>query len=134
MPVITRIRNVPKVSAPKYHVARNSNVRLRALTENRCRKTFCCTVNARCRLLSPVPLRKMERHMRFSRTWSARRSMVLATARPSPGSEEHTSELQSLRHLVFRLLLEKKKHMLDVRGDLGQRSLPAHVHFLLTLQ
>src|SRR5947199_7576228 len=31
---------------------------------------------------------------------------------PSPGSirsEEHTSELQSLRHLVCRLLLEKKK-------------------------
>src|SRR5205814_7271437 len=28
-------------------------------------------------------------------------------------SEEHTSELQSLRHLVCRLLLEKKKH--DVR-------------------
>src|SRR5205814_8249030 len=26
------------------------------------------------------------------------------------GSEEHTSELQSLRHLVCRLLLEKKKH------------------------
>src|SRR5205814_5594005 len=25
-------------------------------------------------------------------------------------SEEHTSELQSLRHLVCRLLLEKKKH------------------------
>src|ERR1035441_4501354 len=25
-------------------------------------------------------------------------------------SEEHTSELQSLRHLVFRLLLEKKKN------------------------
>jgi len=24
-------------------------------------------------------------------------------------SEEHTSELQSLRHLVYRLLLEKKK-------------------------
>src|SRR5258705_10326321 len=34
--------------------------------------------------------------------------------RPFPGrfsdrSEEHTSELQSLRHLVCRLLLEKKK-------------------------
>src|SRR5258705_6655718 len=29
---------------------------------------------------------------------------------PNPGrSEEHTSELQSLRHLVCRLLLEKKK-------------------------
>src|SRR5437899_4448982 len=29
--------------------------------------------------------------------------------RGSPRSEEHTSELQSLRHLVCRLLLEKKK-------------------------
>src|SRR5205814_9452797 len=28
---------------------------------------------------------------------------------PHPRSEEHTSELQSLRHLVCRLLLEKKK-------------------------
>src|SRR5262245_63831817 len=28
----------------------------------------------------------------------------------SSRSEEHTSELQSLRHLVCRLLLEKKKH------------------------
>src|SRR5258705_8846496 len=27
-------------------------------------------------------------------------------------SEEHTSELQSLRHLVCRLLLEKKKHQI----------------------
>src|ERR1039458_5569525 len=32
------------------------------------------------------------------------------TSRPGgPRSEEHTSELQSLRHLVCRLLLEKKK-------------------------
>src|SRR5262245_62960394 len=29
---------------------------------------------------------------------------------PSPRSEEHTSELQSLRHLVCRLLLEKKNN------------------------
>src|SRR5258705_10266684 len=29
-------------------------------------------------------------------------------------SEEHTSELQSLRHLVCRLLLEKKKYNLQV--------------------
>src|SRR5262245_64381575 len=29
--------------------------------------------------------------------------------RLAPRSEEHTSELQSLRHLVCRLLLEKKK-------------------------
>src|SRR5262245_64826923 len=33
-------------------------------------------------------------------------SSVFATARRS---EDHTSELQSLRHLVCRLLLEKKK-------------------------
>src|SRR5947199_6873691 len=35
---------------------------------------------------------------------------------PRPGnrrSEEHTSELQSLRHLVCRLLLEKKKTTAD---------------------
>src|SRR5436853_4411294 len=30
-------------------------------------------------------------------------------------SEEHTSELQSLRHLVCRLLLEKKKQQLKKR-------------------
>src|SRR5262245_63081452 len=40
---------------------------------------------------------------------------LLGTASPSPRptrfrSEEHTSELQSLRHLVCRLLLEKKKN------------------------
>src|SRR5258705_5296983 len=29
-------------------------------------------------------------------------------------SEEHTSELQSLRHLVCRLLLEKKKQAMNV--------------------
>src|SRR5437899_4523977 len=29
-----------------------------------------------------------------------------------PRSEEHTSELQSLRHLVCRLLLEKKKKII----------------------
>src|SRR6476659_10378122 len=32
-----------------------------------------------------------------------------AHAHPPTRSEEHTSELQSLRHLVCRLLLEKKK-------------------------
>src|SRR5258705_7839869 len=34
---------------------------------------------------------------------------TLALARGEARSEEHTSELQSLRHLVCRLLLEKKK-------------------------
>src|SRR5262245_63065166 len=36
-------------------------------------------------------------------------------------SEEHTSELQSLRHLVCRLLLEKKKH--NKRGALDETAL-----------
>src|SRR5437899_4040577 len=31
-----------------------------------------------------------------------------------PRSEEHTSELQSLRHLVCRLLLEKKKNKYNI--------------------
>src|SRR5262245_63453137 len=42
----------------------------------------------------------------------ARRSNGSSRNVPSgagPRSEEHTSELQSLRHLVCRLLLEKKK-------------------------
>src|ERR1039458_10758317 len=34
-----------------------------------------------------------------------------------PRSEEHTSELQSLRHLVCRLLLEKKKKIIYTTGD-----------------
>src|SRR5262245_65824757 len=34
---------------------------------------------------------------------------ILCLNRAFPRSEEHTSELQSLRHLVCRLLLEKKK-------------------------
>src|SRR5438045_9729275 len=41
-----------------------------------------------------------------------RRVDLLVAARLAPRvlrSEEHTSELQSLRHLVCRLLLEKKK-------------------------
>src|SRR5262245_45122191 len=37
------------------------------------------------------------------------RARSIKPARLGPRSEEHTSELQSLRHLVCRLLLEKKK-------------------------
>src|SRR5262245_63178749 len=39
---------------------------------------------------------------------ASRRRAYVRVLRPSR-SEEHTSELQSLRHLVCRLLLEKKK-------------------------
>src|ERR1035441_10997060 len=40
-------------------------------------------------------------------------------------SEEHTSELQSLRHLVCRLLLEKKTHHLPCPLAVA---LPGHLH------
>src|SRR5258705_9396948 len=43
----------------------------------------------------------------------------------SARSEEHTSELQSLRHLVCRLLLEKKK---NITGDETQNDLYLHIH------
>src|ERR1035438_10930760 len=41
-------------------------------------------------------------------------------------SEEHTSELQSLRHLACRLLLEKKKNTTSGsgRGDVSQQQPP----------
>src|SRR5205814_10439016 len=39
----------------------------------------------------------------------AARSRIDPSTRTRARSEEHTSELQSLRHLVCRLLLEKKK-------------------------
>src|SRR5215472_18118293 len=48
----------------------------------------------------------------FRSGWSWRRACPRRPAGPGPRcrrSEEHTSELQSLRHLVCRLLLEKKK-------------------------
>src|SRR5262245_59965153 len=43
------------------------------------------------------------------RRWSAARLITPPPRSTLPRSEEHTSELQSLRHLVCRLLLEKKK-------------------------
>src|ERR1039458_6743078 len=40
-------------------------------------------------------------------------------------SEEHTSELQSLRHLVCRLLLEKKRSSTPLRRPLARRTPPS---------
>src|SRR5947199_2363128 len=46
-------------------------------------------------------------HTSYEYRWSLRELSPVAIHRDR--SEEHTSELQSLRHLVCRLLLEKKK-------------------------
>src|SRR5947199_3008288 len=46
---------------------------------------------------------------------------------PPTRSEEHTSELQSLRHLVCRLLLEKKKYMnTAIQGVVSTVTVPLH--------
>src|SRR5471030_2537942 len=64
-----------------------------------------------------------------TRPEDARRAVEGARDGP-PGirSEEHTSELQSLRHLVCRLLLEKKKkntHTPPIQNN-KQKSQPTH--------
>src|SRR5262245_62616847 len=47
---------------------------------------------------------------------STRSARVASMAQPRSRSEEHTSELQSLRHLVCRLLLEKKEHTFELQS------------------
>src|SRR5947199_7273185 len=52
-------------------------------------------------------------------------------------SEEHTSELQSLRHLVCRLLLEKKKNRVKARrspAECGPRRRGADISRASALQ
>src|SRR5947199_2742964 len=61
-------------------------------------------------------VRAAKRRSLSSRTTSssARWTVSVVPFVPSTSrSEEHTSELQSLRHLVCRLLLEKKKHTVN---------------------
>src|SRR5438045_5536677 len=53
------------------------------------------------------PREAVRRHRRQLRPAAPER--LAAVRRNECRSEEHTSELQSLRHLVCRLLLEKKK-------------------------
>src|SRR5438045_8385795 len=63
------------------------------------------------RLAAPAPGRPRARRERRTADAEGARGAVGARDRDRRGgrSEEHTSELQSLRHLVCRLLLEKKK-------------------------
>src|SRR5258705_10136630 len=57
----------------------------------------------------------LPRGLRFLR--AARRLGQRAAGSREVRSEEHTSELQSLRHLVCRLLLEKKKTEYIIQGN-----------------
>src|SRR5258705_8549271 len=54
-------------------------------------------------------LRRLERRRVFERVPRHHAVVVIGRGDHDDRSEEHTSELQSLRHLVCRLLLEKKK-------------------------
>src|SRR5436309_8734394 len=56
------------------------------------------------------------RHARETLDWEPRVSLEDGQSRVR--SEEHTSELQSRENLVCRLLLEKKKNVLRLRGSL----------------
>src|SRR5262245_62508332 len=62
----------------------------------------CASATIERRITGRVPLP-------FARTndWSI---LIMSNGKRCRRSEEHTSELQSLRHLVCRLLLEKKMH------------------------
>src|SRR5437899_7650056 len=72
-------------------------------------------------------------HLLYSRFWTkVMRDLGLVPGVDEPfmrllRSEEHTSELQSLRHLVCRLLLEKKKMLTRISSALRVRSLHATV-------
>src|SRR5690349_22895982 len=54
----------------------------------------------------------IRRSMLTTRTRQSGQGRAFLIIGPSTRSEEHTSELQSRRDLVCRLLLEKKKHLI----------------------
>src|SRR5437899_6727128 len=63
--------------------------------------------------ISELPPNTKKRHRNQWWKWTAHEHAPKLVARVlmmSTRSEEHTSELQSLRHLVCRLLLEKKNY------------------------
>src|SRR5438045_7587705 len=70
-----------------------------------------CSSDLRSGCSSARNTNPIERYSSPNFGWERRNSDRSARKRKIPRSEEHTSELQSLRHLVCRLLLEKKKMM-----------------------
>src|SRR5882724_12853766 len=79
----------------------------------------CCLIHALCFFFFFLMIRRPPRSTLFPYTTLFRSGRSPRGSGPLPTSrrpwlavlrsEEHTSELQSLRHLVCRLLLEKKK-------------------------
>src|SRR5258705_7694311 len=70
-------------------------------------------------LFRSVPVfAEQRRHPRQIRAAQGLRHRVAGILQTTQRSEEHTSELQSLRHLVCRLLLEKKTTPANPTGRL----------------
>src|ERR1035441_10356692 len=86
----------PPKRAPQSHGAMFWHIRLELLARHRLERNHSCYMP------------ELERRVKFEEAISAKRRgwhspfRTICAAR----SEEHTSELQSLRHLVCRLLLE----------------------------
>src|SRR5258705_6462650 len=73
----------------------------------------------RSTLFPYTTLFRSENSVKYAVSTRAQGARIVVRARVESGrlvlrSEEHTSELQSLRHLVCRLLLEKKKNKVFV--------------------
>src|SRR5947199_3310410 len=68
--------------------------------------------------------------------WTSRFLSILSSVRASTRcrSEEHTSELQSLRHLVCRLLLEKKKTDIKEETECAKDSAQCECESLSTVR
>src|SRR5690349_23060099 len=87
-----------------------------------------------------LPICRPDAALSCTRRARRRRGTNLGTAsRPRSRSEEHTSELQSRRDLVCRLLLEKKKKKKKIRNaqlddmQLGRRAISHAVVWSRTL-
>src|SRR5437899_8881541 len=85
----------------------------------------------RSTLFPYTTLFRSRRRRRSGAAWPGRRTSDACAGRPphASRSEEHTSELQSLRHLVCRLLLEKKNRV----GECGLDDLLVLAGLLLDL-
>src|SRR2546425_5394829 len=72
-----------------------------------------------------MSMRKSKSRSAGGRNAFTRRTTSLDSRKLWPlRSEEHTSELQSLAYLVCRLLLEKKKHIIDTAHTINTHRLP----------
>src|SRR5258705_9912536 len=88
---------------------------------------FPYTTLFRSRRRRDVRDRIVERRIRARRAHRSR-ALALRSTRLGRRSEEHTSELQSLRHLVCRLLLEKKKKTQTINQRVASRQATKPTH------